>query len=115
MTDESPMMIAEGGGIPSALRDFLFDLYDSVRTSQIPTEQHTLYTVAFRELTTKVYILGFRCCLPCYFVVRPFFSFSFSLNSTYIYSTSRRVHGHLLSLLQMNVMEIHYSLHCIMN
>jgi hypothetical protein len=46
--------ISSGGGIPSALRDFLFDLYDSVRTSQIPTEQHTLYTVAFRELTAKV-------------------------------------------------------------
>jgi len=85
MTDESPMMIAEGGGIPSALRDFLFDLYDSVRTSQIPTEQHTLYTVAFRELTTKVYIyIGFSLLFALLFCCTALFSF-LSFSKLYVY------------------------------
>lgn len=51
------------GGIPPALRDFIFDLYDCVRTSQIPTEQYTLYTVGFRDLTAKVryiYIYSYK-------------------------------------------------------
>ena len=40
--------------LPGPLKDFIFDLHDSVRTSQIPAEQLTLYTGSFRELTSKV-------------------------------------------------------------
>jgi translation initiation factor 3 subunit L len=37
------------------LKDFIFDLHDSVRTSQIPAEQLALYTGSFRELTSKYF------------------------------------------------------------
>jgi hypothetical protein len=40
--------------LPGPLKDFIFDLHDSVRTSQIPAEQLALYTGSFRELTSKV-------------------------------------------------------------
>lgn len=40
--------------LPDALKDFIFDLHDSVRTSQIPVEQQNLYNGTFRELTSKV-------------------------------------------------------------
>jgi len=40
--------------LPGPLKDFIFDLHDSVRTSQIPAEQLTLYTGSFRDLTSKV-------------------------------------------------------------
>ncbi len=40
--------------IPDELKDFIFDLHDSVRTSQIPSEQIALYGGKFRELTEKV-------------------------------------------------------------
>lgn len=41
--------------IPDELKDFVFDLHDSVRTSQIPTEQLALYSGKFRELTAKYF------------------------------------------------------------
>jgi len=41
--------------LPGPLKDFIFDLHDSVRTSQIPTEQLTLYTGTFRDLTSKYF------------------------------------------------------------
>jgi hypothetical protein len=40
--------------LPGPLKDFIFDLHDSVRTSQIPSEQLVLYTASFRSLTSKV-------------------------------------------------------------
>lgn len=41
--------------IPAPLKDFVFDLSDSVLTSQIPTEQLALYNGTFRELTAKYF------------------------------------------------------------
>jgi hypothetical protein len=40
--------------LPDELKDFVFDLHDSVRLSQIPIEQLALYAGKFRELTSKV-------------------------------------------------------------
>ena len=40
--------------LPDELKDFVFDLHDSVRTSQIASEQLALYGGKFRELTAKV-------------------------------------------------------------
>jgi len=44
--------------IPDALKDFVFDLHDSVRTSQIASEQAVLYSGTFRELTAKYFAQG---------------------------------------------------------
>jgi len=44
--------------IPDALKDFVFDLHDSVRTSQIASEQAALYSGTFRELTAKYFAQG---------------------------------------------------------
>jgi len=41
--------------IPTPLKDFVFDLHDSVRNSHIPSEQNTLYTGTFRSLTSKYF------------------------------------------------------------
>lgn len=41
--------------LPGPLKDFVFDLHDSVRTSQIPSEQHTLYTGTYHDLTKKYF------------------------------------------------------------
>jgi translation initiation factor 3 subunit L len=41
--------------LPGPLKDFIFDLHDSVRTSQMPAEQLTLYTGSFRDLTSKYF------------------------------------------------------------
>jgi len=41
--------------IPDELKNFVFDLHDSVRTSQIPSEQVNLYGRTFRELTAKYF------------------------------------------------------------
>ena len=41
--------------IPTPLKDFVFDLHDSVRVSQIPSEQQALYSGSFRELTAKYF------------------------------------------------------------
>ena len=40
--------------VPQALTDFVFDLYDSVCTSQLTEEQGRLYNNVFRELSSKV-------------------------------------------------------------
>mmetsp|Transcript_5333 Transcript_5333/g.7771 ORF Transcript_5333/g.7771 Transcript_5333/m.7771 type:complete len:562 (+) Transcript_5333:230-1915(+) len=44
--------------IPGPLKDFVFDLHDSVRNSQIPSEQTALYTGTFRDLTAKYFAQG---------------------------------------------------------
>lgn len=41
--------------LPDELKDFVFDLHDSVRTSQIASEQLALYGGKFRELTAKYF------------------------------------------------------------
>lgn len=41
--------------LPVPLKDFVFDLHDSVRTSQIPSEQLAHYTGSFRDLTSKYF------------------------------------------------------------
>lgn len=41
--------------VPQALTDFIFDLYDSVTTSQIAEEQSKHYNTTFRELSSKYY------------------------------------------------------------
>ena len=48
--------------ISSSIKDFVFDLHDSVRNAQIPSEQLTLYNGTFRELAAKV-----RYCSTCLF------------------------------------------------
>jgi hypothetical protein len=40
--------------VPTALTDFVFDLYDSVTLSQLTEEQSRLYNTEFRELSAKV-------------------------------------------------------------
>lgn len=45
---------ADDSCIPDELKDFVFDLHDSVRSSHIPSEQLALYVGKFRELTAKV-------------------------------------------------------------
>jgi hypothetical protein len=47
-------MTTEDSFLPDALKDFVFDLHDSFRTSQIPSEQLLNYSSAFRDLTSKV-------------------------------------------------------------
>lgn len=44
--------------IPKPLKDFLFDLHDSVRASQIQSEQCSLYHGTFRELNLKYFTQG---------------------------------------------------------
>jgi translation initiation factor 3 subunit L len=41
--------------LPDALKDFVFDLHDSFRTSQIPSEQLLNYSSTFRDLTSKYF------------------------------------------------------------
>ena len=41
--------------MPTALTDFVFDLFDSVTLSQLPEEQTKLYEVDFRELSQKYF------------------------------------------------------------
>lgn len=53
---------AEDSCIPDELKDFIFDLHDSVSTSHIPSEQAALYGGKFRELTAKV--SNCRCFCP---------------------------------------------------
>jgi hypothetical protein len=40
--------------LPDPLKDFIFDLHDSVRNSQIPSEQVAFYAGVFPDLTSKV-------------------------------------------------------------
>jgi hypothetical protein len=40
--------------VPTLVKDFIFDLCDSVTLSQIPDEQNKLYNVTFRDLCSKV-------------------------------------------------------------
>jgi len=40
--------------LPAPLKDFVFDLHDSARRSQVPAEQTPLYTGVFRDLSNKV-------------------------------------------------------------
>jgi len=44
--------------IPGPLKDFVFDLHDCVCRSQIHSEQATLYSGTFRELTAKYFAQG---------------------------------------------------------
>lgn len=44
--------------IPAPLKDFIFDLHDSVTLSHIPSEQNSLYHGLFRELTAKYFAQG---------------------------------------------------------
>jgi len=39
---------------PDSVKDFVFDLHDAARRSFIPSEQQSLYTQSFREITSKV-------------------------------------------------------------
>ena len=48
------MSTSDDNCIPDELKDFVFDLHDSVRLSQIPGEQAALYGGKFREITAKV-------------------------------------------------------------
>ena len=48
--------------IPAPLKDFVFDLHDSARRSQLPAEQGTLYSGVFRDLSAKV-------CVSSHFAV----------------------------------------------
>jgi len=41
--------------LPEAVKDFVFDLHDATRRSLIPSEQHSLYTGTFREVTQKYF------------------------------------------------------------
>lgn len=41
--------------IPSAVRDFVFDLHDACRRSQRPEEMKALYSGVFVELSAKHY------------------------------------------------------------
>jgi hypothetical protein len=41
--------------VPTLVKDFIFDLCDSVTLSQIPDEQSKLYNTTFRDLCTKVW------------------------------------------------------------
>ena len=55
--------------IPGPLKDFVFDLHDSVCTSQIHSEQLTLYNGTFRELSSKVrWIFGGKSLMEDYFI-----------------------------------------------
>lgn len=54
------MTTEEDSFLPDTLKDFVFDLHDSFRTSQIPSEQLLNYGSTFRDLTSKV---GFFFCL----------------------------------------------------
>lgn len=47
-------MTTDDNVLPDALKDFVFDLHDSVRNSQIPAEQVVFYAGTFRDLTSKV-------------------------------------------------------------
>lgn len=44
--------------IPKPLKDFVFNLHDSVRTSQIQSEQCSLYHGTFRDLNSKYFTQG---------------------------------------------------------
>jgi hypothetical protein len=46
--------------VPQTLTDFVFDLYDSVTTSQLMEEQSKFYNVDFRDLSAKVSVLRFQ-------------------------------------------------------
>jgi hypothetical protein len=48
--------------VPTALTDFVFDLYDSVTLSQLTEEQSRLYNTEFRELSAKVCNVGSEIC-----------------------------------------------------
>lgn len=51
--------------VPTVVTDFIFDLADSLTQSQRPDEQSKLYNVTFRELCSKVRVVGApRCVLP---------------------------------------------------
>ena len=55
--------------IPGPLKDFVFDLHDSVCSSQIHSEQVTLYSGTFRELSSKVcWTFGGKNSMECYFI-----------------------------------------------
>ncbi len=47
-------MATDSDIVPSALTDFVFDLYDSVTLSQLTEEQSRLYNSVFRDLSGKV-------------------------------------------------------------
>jgi len=48
-------MATDSDIVPSALTDFVFDLYDSVTLSQLTEEQSRLYNSVFRDLSGKYY------------------------------------------------------------
>jgi hypothetical protein len=43
--------------VPTLVKDFIFDLCESVTLSQIPDEQSKLYSTTFRELCSKVWCI----------------------------------------------------------
>ena len=47
-------MATDSDIVPSAVTDFVFDLYDSVTLSQLTEEQSRLYNNVFRDLSSKV-------------------------------------------------------------
>ena len=48
---------------PDSVKDFVFDLHDAARRSFIPSEQQSLYSQSFREITSKVtFIICFVHC-----------------------------------------------------
>lgn len=56
--------------VPTLVKDFIFDLCDSVTLSQIPDEQNKLYNVTFRDLCSKVChvdgVLNFSTQATCF-------------------------------------------------
>jgi hypothetical protein len=51
--------------VPTVVTDFIFDLSDSVTSSQLPEEQIKLYNVVFRELCSNVRTIHFRIVIVC--------------------------------------------------
>lgn len=47
-------MATDSDIVPSAVTDFVYDLYDSVTLSQLTEEQSRLYNNVFRDLSSKV-------------------------------------------------------------
>jgi hypothetical protein len=46
---------------PDSVKDFVFDLHDASRRSFIASEEQTLYSGTFREMTAKVSELVVVC------------------------------------------------------
>lgn len=104
--------------LPGPLKDFVFDLHDSVRTSQIPAEQ-VVFLGNFRELTSKVnslIIMHVRWFQGTNIHVVTLLTrvhrkqLAYPTNTLVHKSILRRVRGRLLKQFPMNVEETNSSL-----